>query len=223
MARPAVLAAALAGAALACKAFSPDFDAVIAIEVTLPDSGRVEIGDTLHPAARALNGRGDSVAATLVWSALDTTIAVLDSATGSTVGLVAGKTGRLVVRADALRSNPATVTVLAPLDSITVSGATRDTVAAPDTLSDSLQIHAFSATSASARRIVLTIDFPPGAPGLTLMPKDTVRTNGSGIAVFQVRLTGARPDSAVVTARAQRADGSPVPGSPLTFVVEFLP
>jgi hypothetical protein len=195
--------------------------------VTLPDSGRVEAGDTLHPSARALNGRGDSVAATFAWSALDTTIEVVDSSTGATIGLIAGKTGRLLARVGTLRANPATVTVLAPLDSITATGAVRDTVivSAPDSLSDSLQIHAFSTVTGSAtgRHIDLSIDFPPGAAGLTLVPGSTISTTSSGVAVFQVRLTGTRPDSAVVTATARHADGSAVPGSPLTFVVEFLP
>ena len=52
----------------------------------LPDSGRAEVGDTIHPGARALNGRGDSVAgAQIYWSSLDTGIvAVVDSTTGVT-------------------------------------------------------------------------------------------------------------------------------------------
>jgi hypothetical protein len=32
-----------------------------------------------------------------------------------------------------------------------------------------------------------------------------------------------RPDSAVVTASVRHANGTPVAGSPVTFVVEFLP
>jgi hypothetical protein len=40
----------------------------------------------------------------------------------------------------------------------------------------------------------------------------------------QVRLdAGGPPTSVLVTARATRLDGTPVPGSPLTFVVEFRP
>jgi hypothetical protein len=91
-----------------------DLDQIVALEVSLPDSGRITVGDTLHPRGRALNARGDSVAAQLYWSALDTAIiAVLDSATGATLGKAAG-TGRLQARALALRSNPQPVTVQAP-------------------------------------------------------------------------------------------------------------
>lgn len=219
----AVLAAA---AATGCKALTPDFDAIIAIEVVVPDSGRLEVGDTLRPRARAINGRGDSTAATFVWSALDSTLQIVDSATGLTLGRFVGA-GRLVARAGALRSNAVTITVRAPIDSIEPTGPTRDTVvvSAPDSLSDSLRIQAFGpAGSTASVKIALSVAaFPPGPAGLTLVPGDTVRTSGTGIAQFQVRLTGTRPDSAVVTASARHADGTVVAGSPVTFVVEFLP
>jgi hypothetical protein len=211
-------------AVLTCKSFSPDFDAVVAIEVIVPDSGRVEVGDTLHPRARALNGRGDSTAATFVWSALDTSLQV-DSLTGATLGHSLGS-GRLLARSGTLRSNPVTIAVQARLDSIAPAGPTRDTVvvSTPDSLSDSLQIHVFMTPGPTANvKVALGIVFPPGATGLTLVPGDTVRTSGTGIALFQVRLIGVRPDSAVVTASAIHADGTPVAGSPITFVVEFVP
>ncbi|MDP3910664.1 MAG: hypothetical protein Q8Q14_09760 [Gemmatimonadales bacterium] len=100
---------ALATLALACT-LGPDLDRIVAIEVVLPDSGRVAVGDTLYPSARALDGRGDSVAAEIRWSALDTAIIAVDSTTGATVGKVAG-TGRLQARVASLRSNPQSVLV----------------------------------------------------------------------------------------------------------------
>ncbi|HMA44797.1 MAG TPA: hypothetical protein VKO86_12300, partial [Gemmatimonadales bacterium] len=132
------------------------------------------------------------------------------------------------VHSGTLRSNPVVITVLAALDSIAAAGPTRSTVivSTPDSLSDSLQVHAFGPVNTTVNAnvpVALSIDFPPGGAGLTLVPGDTVRTNSAGIAVFQVRLTGARPDSAVVTASARHANGMPVAGSPVTFVVEFLP
>jgi hypothetical protein len=192
--------------------------------VSLPDSGKVDVGDTLHPRAVALNGRGDSTGATIVWSALDTTLQVVDSLSGATVGVVAG-TGRLVARAGPLRSNPALVTIIGALDSIAAFGPTVDTVfvSTPDSLSDSLKVEAFTGGTASAnRRIALSLDFPPGGSGVTLVPGDTVVTGATGIAPFQVRLTGVRPDSAVVSASAT-SHGAPVTGSPTRFVVVFQP
>ena len=52
---------------------------------------------------------------------------------------------------------------------------------------------------------------------------DTVTTT-VGIAAVKLRLLdGPPPDSAVVTANAHRAVGTLVAGSPVTFVVRFLP
>lgn len=96
---------------LACGKLGTDLDTVVALEITLPDSGHVIVGSTITPSARALNGRGDSVGADIFWSALDTAIiAVLDSTTGVTLGKTVG-TGRLQARTGALRSNPQTITV----------------------------------------------------------------------------------------------------------------
>ena len=207
----------------ACKALSPDFDAVIAIDVSLPDS-IIDIGDTTHPRGLAVNGRGDSTAATLVWTALDSTIQVVDSQSGAAVGISPGP-GRLLARAGGLRSNPVVVTVLGVLDSISAVGRTADTVTVsqPDSVSDSLTVEAFSAGTPSAhRQIALSIDFPPGGTGVTLVPGDTIVTGPLGTASFVLRLIGARPDSAVISATATY-HGAPVTGSPTRFVVVFLP
>jgi hypothetical protein len=102
----------VAAAVLACGKVATNVDQVIAIDVVLPDS--IRVADTLLPSARALNGRGDSVAAEIFWSSLDTAIiAVLDSATGETLGRAVG-TGRVQARTGALRSNPQSVIVRGP-------------------------------------------------------------------------------------------------------------
>lgn len=197
---------------------------MIAIDVSLPDSGVVTVGDTLVPRAKALDGRGDSTNTTIVWAALDTTLQVVDSLTGATVGLLPG-TGRIVARAGTLRSNPATVTILAPLDSIVAVGKTVDTVvvSTPDSVSDTLRVEAFAGGgAASGRRILLGLDFPPGGTGVTLIPSDTLVTAPTGTAFFLVKLTGVRPDSAVVSASASN-HGTGVAGSPIHFVVVFQP
>lgn len=107
----AFASAALLLVALACGKLGTNLDDVVVLEIALPDSGVITVGDTLHPSARALNGRGDSVQAEIFWSSLDTAIiAVLDSADGRTLGKAAG-TGRLQARTGALRSNPQSVIV----------------------------------------------------------------------------------------------------------------
>ncbi len=214
-------------AVFACK-INTDLDQPVAIDIVLPDSGRVEVTDTFRPRARALNGIGDSVQAELSWASLDTAVlAVLDSTTGVSISKTMGS-ARLQARTGNLFSNPQTVTVLARLDSIRVLGAARHTVFAADSLSDSLQVQAFALGGAipANRRVVFTkTTFPASDSMVTLLPKDTVLTNPStGVAVVQVRLgTGPVPDSVVVTATMQHVNRTPVQGSPLTFVVEFRP
>lgn len=207
-----------------------DLNQVVALEVVLPDSGRMELGDTLHPGARALDGRGDSVAAQVYWSSLDTAIVTVpDSATGVTLAKAVG-TGRLQARFGGLRSNPENVIVLAHLDSASVAAPLRDTVtaSAPDSLSDSLLVKAWVGTSgAPGRSVEYTMAiYPPADSSVTLLPKAPVQTDATGIAFKRVGVKpggGPRPDSVVVTARVRRPNGSDVPGSPMTFVVEFRP
>jgi hypothetical protein len=213
---------------LACGQLGTDLDQLVAIEIFLPDSGRVELGDTLHPGARALNGRGDSVAAQIYWASLDTAlVAVLDSGTGVSVAESLG-TARLQARVGALRSNPQNVSVLMKIDSAGAAGPIRDTivVSAPDSLSDALAVKAWAGTSGAASRAVAyaaTI-YPAGATTVTFVPRATVQTDAGGTALAQVKLvTGPLPDSVVVTGAVRRPNGSDVPGSPVTFVVEFRP
>ena len=195
--------------------------------MTLPDSARVEVTDSFFPSARGLNGNGDSVAATFFWSSLDTAIiAVLDSTTGVSLGKSVG-TGRLQARVEELRSSPQPIRVIPRVESLAVSGATtRDTVFLPDSLSDSLAVQALATGGqASGRRVVYSATIYPAADStVTFVPNDSVSTNASGIGVAQLRyVSGALPDSVVVIATMRRFDGTPIPGSPVTFVVEFRP
>lgn len=207
----------------------------MAIEVVLPDSGRVEVTDTFRPGGRALNGLGDSVQAQLYWSSLDTgTIAVLDSATGAAIGKALG-TGRLQARTGNLFSNPQNVTVVPHLDSLRALGETRDTVfvtpippnTVADSLSDSLRVQAYASAGAipTNRPVVFAIaTYPASGPLVTLVPNDTVFTNSVGVAAVRLRLgPGTLPDSAVVTATMRHVNGTLVADGLVTFVVEFRP
>ena len=209
----------------ACK-LNPDTSQVIALEVILPDSGRVEVTDSFFPRARALNGAGDSVAASIFWSSLDTAIIeVLDSTTGVSLGKKVG-TGRLQAREEALRSNPQQVTVLAQLETLVANGPDSVTVVAPDSLSDSLAVKA-TATGGEAinRRVVYAATtYPPGVSTVTFVPKDTVFTSAVGVASVQLKfVAGTLPDSVVVLATMRRLDDTQISGSPVKFVVEFQP
>jgi hypothetical protein len=198
----------------------------VAIDILLPDSGRVELTDTYRPSGRALNGLGDSVQAQLYWSSLDTTLAVLDSATGVSIATAVG-TARLQARTGNLFSNPQTVSILARLDSLRAAGATRHTVfVTADSLSDSLRVQAYALGGIPAnRRVVFALTiYPDTGSVVTLLPNDTVFTNSAGLAVTRVRLQGGPvPDSVVVTATMRHVNDTLVSDSLLTFVVEFRP
>lgn len=195
----------------------------MAIAIVLPDSGRVEVTDTYLPHGLALNGFGDSVQAQLYWSSLDSTLVVLDSATGRSVAQSVGF-ARLQARTGNLFSNPQTVTIREHLDSLRAAGPTRDTLSAPDSLSDSLIVQAYATGGIpQGRRVVYALTtFPDTGSVVTLVPNDTVFTS-AGLAATRVRLTGTtHPDSVVVTATMRHLNGTLVPDT-VTFVVEFSP
>ena len=215
----------------ACGHVGTDPNQIVALEVVLPDSGRIEVTDTLRPRARALNGRGDSVAAAVVWASLDTAVlVVVDSTTGVAYAQTVG-TGRLQARVGTFRSDLQNIFVLPALTSAQAAGPTRDivTLSAPDSISDSLLVQVSAPVAGTdplrSRRVVYAATvYPAGVATVRFVPGDTVKTGATGIAADQLRFTaGVAPDSVVVFATLRRPDGTPVPGTPVKFVVEFRP
>ena len=64
----------------------------------------------------------------------------------------------------------------------------------------------------------------PASDTIAFVPRDTVVTNGSGVAVTQLKILPSRPipDSVVVTVKVTRPDGTPIPVLD-SFVVVFQP
>src|SRR5207247_1463135 len=150
--------------AVACSKLGTDLNEVSATGTAAPDS--LEQYDTLVPGAAALNGAGDTVPATILWTSLDSVLTVLNDTTGKTVVSHTRQTGRLQAHLGNLFSNPIAIRTLAAADTLFATGG----------------------------------------------------------AFVKVRLLAdALPDSIVVTARARRAIGDTVPGSPVTFFVRFQP
>jgi hypothetical protein len=215
-----------------CASLSPDFNQVVAIEVSLPYGGNVELGDTLVPSSRALDGRGDSVAAPIFWTSLDTAhVTMLDSTTGATLGKANGP-GLIQARTGTLHSNPVAITVLASADTIFATSVLRDSVsigAKPDSLSDTLQVEVAdtnggSTTALAGRRVTFQVTYPADTSAFTLIPGDTVLTGLTGIAALRVKLKNRTlPDSIVLSATARHLRGAAIPGSPITFTVIFAP
>ena len=218
-------------------------DQVVALSVAVRDS--IEELDTLRPHAVALDGHGDSVAATILWATLDTALlTVVNETTGVMVAKQPGATpARIQARVGSLPSNPIAIRVLAAADTLFAAGPRRDSVslaAQPDSLSDSLTVRLQDTTAAgpvdlSGRPVAFALSvYPGGGPGanVALVTSDTARaplaadtvTTRVGIAAVKLRLlAGPLPDSAVVTASARRAIGTLIAGAPVMFVVRFLP
>ena len=191
----------------------------------------MDFGDTLFATAVALNGRGQAVAAPILWYDLDTIVHV-DSLTGAVVAHDIG-TSLIQARTGTLRSNPQAITVfIRPDTAFADSTQLRDSVsltAKVDSLSDSIRIRVrhydpTDTTSLSGRPVTFTLLYPADTTSFKLTPAGPVTTDVNGLAVVQVKLKQRTlPDSAVVQASVTRYNGATVPGSPLTFVVRFFP
>jgi len=213
-----------------CSSLTPDFNQVVALEVSLPYGGNVELGDTIVPNSRALDGRGDSVAAIIYWKSLDTAhVTVLDSTTGATLAKANGA-GAIQARTGNLHSNPIAVTVLAAADTVFATTPLRDSVSVGvDSLSDTLRVEVADTnggvtTALSGRTVAFQITYPADTTAFTLLPGDTVLTGFNGIAALRVKLKNRTlPDSIVLSATARHLRGATIPGSPITFTVIFAP
>ncbi|MFZ5624845.1 MAG: hypothetical protein ACOY71_10515 [Gemmatimonadota bacterium] len=84
---------------------------LVVLEVILPPTLQVGVGDSVRFRAVGRNLAGDSVDAPVTWATPDTTI-VVRPATGWVIGRTAGRTGRVQARSGELVSDFFTVTVL---------------------------------------------------------------------------------------------------------------
>jgi hypothetical protein len=243
-----VAGSVIAGAGEACQLFAPDLSRVIALEIVVDST--VDLGDTLR--ARAIlhtaggdSTPGDSGGTVVYWASFDpNTLAVVDSARGVFLGRAVGPTS-LQAWSGNLRSAPIAVDVRTPADSLFATNAAAvDTIAvgAGDSLSDSLTVEVADAVTAPPSAPTpsglafrpVSFALTPASAAALLVTSDTTRTGAmsetlltspGGVAAVKVRYFGGAtlPDSFVVTASAQRGDGTPVPGSPITFVVYVTP
>lgn len=229
-------AAVLAAAGLvtgACSDISGTGNGVIALEIRVPTSTRVEVGDTIQLQARALNQDGDSVDATVTWRAAPDTVLDIDSTTGRLTGLLGGGTGQVQAQSGELTSNLVTFTVLARVDTLVIRGFDTLRVAQGTSVSPPLDAALQSGTppvGISGRTITFEVIQTFGLPGDTLQlngngPRLTVQTGSDGgpatpVMVETIAGTSA-PDSAYVEVRATRPSGALIPGSGQVFIIRF--
>ena len=233
----------LAATAWGCQGLTASSSSPVAVEFALPQSPplTVEEYDTVVVGVRVRDRAGDTIpgAAVRVTSLMPDTVGVDSTRHFGIVGLRKG-TGRVVALSGSLQSDPLAVTVTAAPDSLTLIGQSVDTVAATDTVSaplvvQLLDLHSDSAqaTGLTAKPVsftVVTPVFDSLAAATATLSNDSLTAvvlTGSvpevGAASVTVRRQGPppQPDSVVVEARATRANGGSVRGSPVTFVVHF--
>lgn len=220
--------------------FSPPQLGVVVAGDTLRDStGAVE-----PLLARVFNADDELIAgAPLRYFALDSGTAIVDSLTGIVVG---GQTGtvRVIASVDGLQSQPITLPITYRPDSAYALDSLRDTVnysiANPAANVRAMGVHVAhdsviagvdSSVGVAGWRVRYRIVEPAGLPpadtlGTLLVHVSTGRpfsvdtTDANGDAT-RVRLRIAQrapvPDSVVVEALVSRPDGTPLPGTPITF------
>lgn len=216
----------------ACSDLAGNDDEAVALQVTAPPGGAVEVGDTVQYTAVALNRDGDPVDSPIVWSTPDTANIWVDSTSGQVVGKKGATQGRVQARTQGLVAPLNVITVVAVPDTlILVPPDTLRVELLPDTLSAALvaRLESNNPVGPLANRdIVYTVIEP-----LTLsvqLPNgklvDTVLTNASGepaTPMTLARVTGApSPDSAIVQVHATFHQGADtVPGSGQRWIVRF--
>jgi hypothetical protein len=237
----------IAGVGEACRLFAPDFNSPIALEVSIDST--VEQADTLRGRAILHTAGGDTTTADstgtrVYWETFAAeTLAVVDSTRGVFIGVDSGIT-TIEAYSGNLRTAPISIHVTAAADTLVALSALGDTVSVGtgDSLSDSLEVEVADTVTPGVievpglahRRVAFTLTPVPLGPAVVLVTSDTthagalldtVYTDSTGLAAVQVRYGGGGtlPDSIVVTAQARRAVGTPVAGSPVSFVVHLTP
>lgn len=223
----------LAGVAIGCSGLTEGEAGVVGIEVRVPGPDTVEVGETIQLSARPLDKNGDSAATTVTWVSADAS-ASIDAATGALTGVTPG-TARVQATVGTLGSDLITFTVIAPADTLAISGdSIFTTTSADDAILPNLVTLVSSLNPAgvlTGRGVIYTITSPDPAAGTPTVllagsvAADTIFTASDGTAIETlVKQAGvAPPDSVVVSVRAERTRGTAVPGSGQRFIVRFTP
>ena len=217
-------------ALLACSGLDQGAGGVVALQIEVPTPATVEVGDALQLSATALDADGHPVDnAAISWRAADPTVTV--SATGVVTGVSVG-TGRVQARNGSLGSNLVTITVIARADTLILVGDSIRSLGVDSTNSGDLvtALRTFSPDApVGTRPVIYAITSPAlgATPSVTLtggVQVDTVNTGTDGtVTGMQLLRVAGRPpvDSAIVTVRAERTRGAPVPGSGQRFIIRF--
>jgi hypothetical protein len=231
-----LVAASALCALAACSDVGSSSDTVIAIQVTPPPGGVVEVGDTVQYTAVTLNQDGDSIDAPVRWATPDTQNIALDSLTGQVVGKRGATQARVQASSQGLVATPNVINVLATADTLILVGADTVRVDLLSTTSSPLvaRLESFDPVGPLAGRTLIYEIIEPvfalPTDATVALPNaqssDTVLTGSTGeptTPVTLARVTGkTSPDSAIVEVRATRyRNTQPVPGSGQRWIVRF--
>lgn len=212
-------------------------DGVIEIQVVSPQPPIIDFGDTTRYVAIPLNQAGDSVAVPVVWvTPDDTSITIIDPATGLVTGAKPNTQGRLQAVLGALTTQFYVLTIRARADTIVFPDDTVQSVLLDANSSQPLLpvLESYNPPGpVIGQRLVFTIVKPTFAD--TTGVQNVQLTNGrltdsaftaldgtpaTGMVVS--RVTGrAAPDSVLIAVTATQTSGNTVPGSGQRFVVLF--
>jgi len=229
------------------RAASIELDPTPLSVLVVGDSLRDSLGRAVPLAARAFNSKNQRITgARITFLALDTArIVSVDSLSGFVVGQRVGQAS-VIASVAGLQSERIVVRVTLRPDSIVRLDSLRDSLQfrfGSDT-SKLLRVRLLSDTTPAIRTdslvpvadylVRFAITLPPGLSATdttavhlaneTRRPSTIDTTDVGGIAGRSIRLPRtitSVPDSVVVEARAFRPDRSPVPGSPVRFIIKI--
>jgi hypothetical protein len=217
-------------AVTACSGLDEGEGGVVAIEVETPAVSTLEVGEQVQVVARALDADGQVVDVAIDWRSTSAAVAVDD--TGLVTGVQPG-TAQVQASVGTLASEPLDFTVAARPDTIIVVGDSVITLPAvaepPADTALTVRVESFNpAVAIAGHPVIFEITSPvPGATPVVQLAGgvqiDTITTATDGTAGVTVGAVSGQvpPDTAIVQVRAERSDGTPVPGSGQRFILLF--
>ncbi len=206
---------------------------IAGLELRIPRPAVVEVDQTITLHAKALDARGDSIPAHILWLTPDASVTLTPD--GQLTGKTGGASARVQAQAGSVVSDFVQFTVNYKADTLQLVGdsvltvltgtdvsapllASVRTINPPQGLSDRPLVYTITAptfTSPAAR----TVELSGGVLALTAIT-GADGTPASSVTVNRV-IGRPAPDSAIVVVSAATATGAAVPGSGQRFIIRF--
>jgi hypothetical protein len=222
----AALALLLAG----CSDLTSTGKNAVALRVLMPSPAAVEPGDTLQLDAQAIDINGDVIAgAVIYWRTPDTAAIIMVDSIGLVTTSLTSGTGRVQARHGSLFSELQTLTIRRASDTLILTSAAFDTVAAGDTASGQLSAAVLSLSPDTAgidktRITFALLDSLPGvhfAGDVSILGAVTGPSGEPSQAVTLRRSSGAVLGTVRVAVSATRPSGTPVPSQSPVITITF--